>query len=251
MTKLIVGVADASFLGSDDFKHILERFDPDLQFAFYSPLAWFLGYRWRRANNFGFPLEFFSEYRFKHLERANVDLLKRNLIMGVEQGRLILIRDILLQRLYADLSKFVKVRSDQIGISTRDLCNILLANRLSVPLWMEKNADIWIEEAYKFRIGQRSKEISFPVRTNPKFDSKIFLSKIISLVRREVDFEDIVEEFISEAKRVLPQIIETKAIVLATLEPLPLWDHFDMRERIGVSIILTIIDIAGLTIRKR
>lgn len=92
---------------------------------------------------------------------------------------------------------------------------------------------------------------TLPIRTNPKFDAKTFLSKIISLARRKVDFEDIVEEFTEKARQVLPHVIETKAIILATFEPLPIWEHFDLKERIGLSIILTFIDIAGLITRKK
>jgi len=228
----------------------------------YSPLAWNLGYR-----QFGFSegriyredrfkesmLMNFCKRRFQGVERSNISLLKANLKIGVDNGRILLVRNHFFRH-YMELYNLLDTKSEGIRhLAVRDLSNILLASQMQLPLWLEKNANSWIEENYKFQIKKKSDLITLPfTQENPRYALRDALARLNALFNQKINFENMITEFKQDLRKATKIAFQTKGIMLSILEPLPLWDELELTQRYSISAILTIIDILGIKrIRER
>jgi len=248
---LLLGVLDLSFLASQDFKSFLERSE-DVSFAIYSPLAWKLGYtrygmlrKWDK--DFREYIEPFLRKRIEKVENANIHLIRENLRIGIDQGRILLIRNVFF-KFYKQLYSILDIEDKYAeAIAVTDLSNLLLANQLKLPLWTEKNAESWINEVYHFRTRKRSELITLPIVSgNPRNYLRDALTKLITLFNQEVEFEEIVKQLKEDAKKALKIAYLSKVVVLSILEPLPIWETLELPYRYLVSAILAIIDTVAM-----
>lgn len=256
-----MGVVDLSFLGSKDFQLFLKE-SKSISFAMYSPLAWKLGYR-----QFGFSkrrihgkdeiaesmLVNFCKRRFQGVERSDISQLRANLKIGVDNGRILLVRNQFFRH-YWELHNLLYTESEGIRhLAVRDLSNILLASQMQLPLWLEKNANSWIEENYKFLTKKKSDLITLPfILENPRFDLRDALARLNALFNQRISFENMVTKLKQDLRRATEIAFQTKGIMLSILEPLPLWDELELTQRYSISAILTIIDVLGVRrIRER
>jgi len=228
----------------------------------YSPLAWNLGYR-----QFGFSegrihredrfkesmLMDFCKRRFLGVERSNISLLKANLKTGVDNGRILLVRNQFFRH-YMELYNLLDITNKgTLRLAVRDLSNILLASQMQLPLWLEKNANSWIEENYKFQTKKKSDLITLPFTLeNPRYALRDALARLNALFNQKIDFEKMIAEFKQDLRRAIEIAVQTKGIMLSILDPLPLWDELGLTQRHSISAILTIIDVLGIRrIRER
>jgi len=248
---MLLGVLDLSFLASQDFRSFLKSSE-DVSFAMYSPLAWKLGYTKygilsKRDKEFKEYIEPFFRKRIEEVENANIHLMRENLRIGIDQGRILLIRNVFF-KFYKQLYSMLDMEDEHAeAVAVTDLSNLLLANQLKLPLWMEKNAESWINKVYHFRRGKRSELITLPIVSgNPRNYLRDTLTKLIRLFNQEVKFEEIVKQLKEDAKKALKIAYLSKAVVLSTLEPLPIWETLGLPYRYLVSAILTITDIVAM-----
>ena len=222
----------------------------------YSPLAWKLGYR-----QFGFSkrridrenefqesmLVNFCKRRFQGVERSNISLLRANLKIGINNGRILLVRNQFF-RYYGELYNLLDAKSEGIRyLAIRDLSNILLASQMQLPLWLEKNANSWIEESYKFQTKKKSDLITLPFTPeNPRYDLRDALARLNALFNQKISFENMVTKLKQDLRRATEIAFQTKGIMLSILEPLPLWEELELTQRYSISAILTIIDILSI-----
>lgn len=244
---MLLGVLDLSFLASEDFENLLEK-SRDISFAMYSPLAWKLGY-----TQYGFskewdeyPIEYIEPFlreRLARVENSRIHLIRRNLRIGIDQSRILLIRNVFFKS-YWQLHRILDIKNkDNEAIAVRDLSNLLLASQLRLPLWTEKNAESWIKKMYHFKLGKKSELIKLPFTSeNPKNCLRDALNKLTFLFNQGVEFEEIIRQLKEDLKKTVKIAISLKGIVLSTFEPLPIWEKLDLTYRILSSAILTIID---------
>jgi len=247
---MLVGIIDLSFLASEDFQDFLKG-TKAISFAMYSPLAWYLGYRSYRFVENQFDEKFFK-MRFEELKRANINLMRENLELGIRNDRILLIRNNF-YRYYKELYNILKIEETSSKfMAVRDLSNILLAGQLKLPLWIEENAELWIQKTYRFKIDKKSDLISLPfVSENPKYYLRDALTELITLFNQEVDFDKIIRRLKRDLKKLIKIAFKSKGIVLSIMEPLPIWDNLELKNRILFSAILTVIDVSGIKVIKK
>lgn len=251
---MIVGVADTSFLASIDFKKILLETN-NLSFAIYSPLAWFYGYRRYAVRSIRFEDRYYDRYdiddflerRLENIEHVDKELLFHNLKLGIETGRLFPIRN-LFSRHYSRLRKVLDgnfLRYNRVVL--RDLCNVLLANQLQIPLWIEKNSDEWIENFYNFQVVEKSYDIEFPLFIeNPKQGLTYALFHLMASISKKEKLENIVKELESNLSNLINEAYYYKGVFLSVLEPLPIWESIELWQRYLSSVLFTIVDVHGI-----
>jgi len=254
---MLVGIADLSFLASEDFQGFLKE-TKHISFAMYSPLAWYLGYglrgfvKNRFDETFKSLVEPFCRMRFKEVERVDINLMRKNLKLGINNDRILLVRNNF-HRYYKEFYSLLDIKERNINfMAVRDLSNILLAAQLKLPLWIEKKAELWIKREYRFKMSKKSDLISLPfVSENPKYYLRNTLVRLITSFNQEVGLDEIVNKLKKKTERLIKIALKSKGIMLSTLEPLPVWDNLELKHRILLSAILTIIDVSGIKVIER
>lgn len=249
---MLIGIADLSFLASQDFIRMIEKID-DISFGVYSPLEWTI---WQqryavfdeKKEKEVKIIKNFIEKRFSYSDNINYKHLAENIRYGFTKGSLLPIR--------TDFTKPYKNFNPILNeyefrkIAYRDLSNILLAGKLGLPLWIENGSELWLEEIYKIKTIDESVEVSLPLYSgNPKSKVKEYLSDVINDINKKVLNKNIKENFQKKVSETLEVPYTIKKIILDNAEPLPLWEGLPPHIRLLASGILLIID-AGYKLIK-
>lgn len=193
---MLIGIADTTFLAEEDFKILLESLSPHFQFG----VSYELTRRLRLARS---PLRYYEaiEEREKFMNnrlfgfdrRHSEKLLKDNIKWGLKSGNLLTVRHYPYHA--RGFIKDFENAEQKRFLYEEDFINILLAQKLDVPLWGDKGIIESITDTYPsfFKKISKTKEVDIPIEKfsedslNPVDQYLALFSDLQSMIKRRID----------------------------------------------------------------